>query len=127
MNSKQFLMLGGMILVILGIAGMFFFGPTIESSMLGDKFYLTEGENIAHLVLGAVALGAYFMISSAKLLRALVMLVGIIALIAAVWGFVSAGKPSPNISVANLENPLDNVLHLLVAVWAFVASIRKSA
>lgn len=120
-------MLGGMILVILGIAGMFFFGPTVESSMLGDKFYLTEGENIAHLVLGAVALGAYFMISSAKLLRVLVVLVGVLALVAAVWGFVSAGKPAPNISVANLENPLDNVLHLLVAVWAFTASIRKSA
>lgn len=120
-------MLGGMILVLLGISGMFFFGPTIESSMLGDKFYLTEGENIAHLILGAVALGAYFMVNSAKLLRFLVISVGVLAIVASIWGFVSVGKPAPNISVANLENPLDNVLHLLVAVWAFAVSFKKSA
>ena len=127
LNPKHFLMLGGVVLVLLGVAGMFVLGPSVESSMLGEKFFLTEGENIAHLVLGAVALGAYFTIKSAKLLRLLVLVVGVVAVVAVIWGLVSMGKPNPNIGVANLENPADNILHALVAVWALVTLVKKSA
>lgn len=127
MNPRQFLMLGGVVLVLLGVAGMFVLGPTADLSKLGNFFYLTEGENIAHLVLGAVALGAYFTIKSERLLKVLVILVGLIAVLAVVWGLISTGKASPNIGVANLENPSDTVLHAVVALWAFVSAFRKSA
>jgi hypothetical protein len=120
-------MLSGVILVLLGAAGMFVLGPTAEMSKFGSTFYLDEAENIAHLVLGAVALGAYFTIKSERLLKALVVLVGIIAAIATAWGLISMGKPFPNIGVSNLENPADNVLHGVVALWAFFVAFRKSA
>lgn len=115
-------------MVLLGGAGMFVLGPTAETSALGGLFYLTEGENIAHLVLGAIALGAYFTIKNQSLLRLLVILVGVTAAVATVWGLVSMGKPSPNIGVANLENPADNVLHGVIALWAiWVAFFRKQS
>jgi hypothetical protein len=51
--------------------------------------------------------------------------VGVVALLAAVLGFLNSANPSPNVGVANLENPYDNVLHLVVAVWAFAAAFMK--
>jgi len=48
--------------------------------------------------------------------KKLVMLLGILALLVGVWGFVS-----PNFLGANLENPLDNILHLAIGAWALMS------
>ena len=122
MNPKQFLLLGGIILVVLGVAGLVVLGPTPEQSLLGNAFYLDNTENMAHLLFGVVALGAYFGLKDANLTKWLVVLVGIVALAVAVLGFVSSGNPAPNVGVSNLESPLDNILHIGVAVWAFAAA-----
>ncbi len=121
MTPRQFLLLGGVVLVALGVLGMFLLGPTPEQSALGDSFWLDDVENWAHLVLGVVALGAYFMLKDPDLTRWLVILVGVVAAVVAVLGFVSSGADGPNLGVTNMENPSDNVLHLVVAVWALYA------
>ncbi|MBI2011276.1 DUF4383 domain-containing protein [Candidatus Daviesbacteria bacterium] len=123
MTPKQFLLYGGIILVALGVLGTFVLGPTPENSMLGDFFWLDSTENWAHLILGAVALGAYYMLKDAAMIRYLVLLVGVVAALAAVFGFLNAGSSTPNLGVTNLENPSDNILHLVVAVWAFWAGM----
>lgn len=121
MNPRQFLLIGGTILVILGILGMFVLGPTPEQSLLKEGFFLTDFENYAHLIIGIVALGAYFLLADSDLTKWLVILVGLISLIAAIAGFLNSGNPVPNLGFTNLENPLDNILHLVVAVWALYA------
>jgi hypothetical protein len=56
------------------------------------------------------------------------MIVGVVALVFAVWGFMVRDLPFQNFyDLANLENPLDNLLHLVVGVWALWASMRKES
>lgn len=124
MNPRQFLLLGGIVLLLLAALGFTIMG-TPESSPLHEAFYLDMGENVAHLLFGVVALGAYFGLKDEKLVRYLVILVGVVALLVAVLGFLSSGKPMSNVGIANLENPLDNILHLVVAVWAFAVAFMK--
>ena len=122
-TPNGFLKIGGVILLLLGLLGYVLPGGQI----LGDTWYLTPGENIAHLVLGVVALiAAYVLPMGAQ--RSLVWLVGLLALLFAVWGYMVADVPPLNwYGLANLENPLDNILHLVVGVWAVWAASRKSS
>ena len=119
MNPKQFLQIGGGILLLLGIVG--YAGVFNDTKSF---FYLDNGENIAHTVLGVVAIGASFLLKDPMLQKWLVAIVGITALAATVVGFLVAGNAAPNLSVANLESPADDVLHLVVGVWALAAAFR---
>ncbi len=125
MNSKQFLLLGGIILVVLGVAGLTVLGPTVDRSALGPVNYLDNAENVAHLVLGVVALAAYYLLKDAQLQKWLVVLVGVIALLVAALGFMNGANPAPNVGVSNLEMS-DNILHLVVGVWALWAAFMGS-
>ena len=125
MNPKQFLTIGGVVLIVLGILGYILPGGQI----LGNAWYLTPGENIAHLVLGIVAVAAVYVLD-AKMQTMLVWLVAAIALFFGVYGFLVAAVPPMNtFGVANLETPYDNILHLVVGIWAVYAAMMggKSA
>jgi hypothetical protein len=119
----MFLIVGGAVLLLLGIVG--YLGIFTEATT--PWFVLTTGENVAHTVLGVVALAAVFVpglnSALAPYYRPVVILVGLIALFFAVYGFVVSGNPSPNtFGLANLENPADNILHIVVAAWAFASA-----
>jgi len=123
---RLFLTLGGAVLLLLGIVG--YLNVFTESST--PDFWLDSGENLAHTVLGVVALAAVFVpglnTALAPYYRAIVGLVGVIALFFAVYGFLQADAAVPNtFGVANLENPADNVLHLVVGIAAIVAIYLK--
>lgn len=118
MNPKQFLLVGGIVLLLLGVLGYVLPGGQI----LGMDWYLTPGENIAHLVLGVVAVAAAFVLT-AQLQKLLVVIVGVVAVFFGVYGFMVASVPPLNtFGLANLETPYDNVLHLAVGAWAFYAA-----
>ena len=119
MNPKQFLQIGGAILLVLGLVG--YAGVFSDTKSF---FYLDNGENIAHTVLGIVAIGASFLLKDAMLQKWLVVIVGVTALAATVIGFAVAGATAPNLGVANLESPADDILHLVVGVWALLAAFR---
>jgi hypothetical protein len=119
MNPKQFLQIGGGILLLLGIVG--YAGVFSDTK---SAFYLDNGENIAHTVLGVVAIGASFLLKDATLQKWLVAIVGVTALAATVIGFLVAGNAQPNLSVTNLESPADDVLHLVVGIWALAVAFR---
>jgi len=126
MNPKQFLTVGGAILLLLGIVGLL--GVFNQEST--PFFWLDSGENTAHIFLGVVALAAVYLPGLNKALepyyKPIVILVGVIALFFGLYGFVVAGSPVPNtFGVANLESPADNLLHLVVGAWALWASLRK--
>ena len=42
-------MVGGVVLVALGVLGMFLLGPTPQQSLLGEFFWLDDVENYAQL------------------------------------------------------------------------------
>ncbi len=118
MNPRQFLLVGGVVLLVLGVLGMVLPG----GQLLGSAWYLTAGENVAHLVLGVVALASVYMLN-ADMQKTLGWVVAAVALFFGVYGFVVAGVPPLNtFGVANLETPYDNVLHLAVGVWAVLAA-----
>jgi hypothetical protein len=125
-SPRGFLMAGGIVLLLLGVVG--YLGIFTEANYPG--FYLDDGENIAHVVLGAVALAALYVpglnSALAPYYRWIVLLVGVIALFFGIYGFVVAGSASPNtFGISNLESPADNILHLVVAAWAFLAGWKS--
>jgi hypothetical protein len=117
-NPKQFLLVGGIVLLALGLVG--FLGVFSD---LKSAFYLDQGENVAHTGLGIIAIAASFLIPTASRQKWLVAVVGITALFFGIYGFLVAGNTPPNtFGISNLESPADDVLHLVVAVWALVAA-----
>jgi hypothetical protein len=123
-TPRGFLISGGAVLLLLGIVG--FVGIFTEKAT--PWFWLDSSENISHTFLGIVALAAVYVPGLNDALKPyykwIVVLVGLIALFFGVYGFlVPAGSSaSPNtFGLANLELA-DNVLHLVVAAWAFAAA-----
>ena len=113
-------MWGGAILIILAIVG--FVAPRIG----GDYLFFDAAENWTHLVLGIVAFAASYWLPMPGQ-KGLAVIVGIVALYFALAGFLVTGRPAPNyFGVTNLENPLDNLVHLVVGIWALWAAFAKS-
>lgn len=120
MNSKQFLILGGLVLVLVAVLGMLgIIGPTSDQSIFGVTWWFDAAENWAHLVLGVVALIAAFVLP-AGLQKPLVIAVGLLALVV---GLYSAFY-STSLLGANLESPADTVLHLAVGIWALLSAMK---
>jgi len=118
LNPKQFLLVGGIILLALGIVG--FLGVFSDTK---SAFYLDQGENVAHTGLGVIAIAASFLLTGAMLQKWLVAVVGVTALFFAVYGFMVAGSTPPNtFGISNLESPADDILHLVVGIWALAAA-----
>lgn len=118
MNAKQWLILGGLALILLGVLGFAgVIGPTASDSIFGPSWYFDNAENYAHLILGVVAVIAAFVLSR-KIQKPLVFLLGLVALFFGIYSLVIG----PSFSTANLENPADTLLHLVVGIWALVAA-----
>lgn len=126
MNPKKFLLIGGVILVLIGLAGFLgIIGPTAEQSLfnkLGLNWWFDGPENWAHLVLGIVAILAAFILPSG-MQKPLVLVLGVVGVLV---GLYSAAYGT-NLLGANLENPADTLLHLLVGAWALWAGWKKES
>ena len=120
MNPKQFLQIGGVVLVLVAILGFVgVIGPTAEQSLFGEFWVFDNIENWAHLVLGVVALAALFVVP-ANLQKSLVVLVGALALFFGLWSLFI----SEMFLGAGLQNPPDTILHLAIGVWGLWAGLR---
>lgn len=117
MNPKQFLVIGGSVLVLVGVLGFFLIGPTADKSIFGSTWWFDNGENWAHLILGVVGLLAAFTFPAAAQ-KPLVMLLGLLGIFFAVYNIFST-----KFLGANLESPADLILHAVVGVWALWASM----
>jgi hypothetical protein len=119
LSPTTVLRLGGAVLLLLGIIGLT--GVTNSIAF----FNLDSGENIAHVALGIVGLGAGFGTKNADLHRWLVAFIAISGLFTGIYGFTLAAGDEMHrnfFGLANLENPADNVLHLVVGLWAAAAA-----
>jgi hypothetical protein len=117
LNPRQFLLIGGIVLLALGVVG-FIEG---QNRLLGDFLWFDDGENIAHTVLGIVAIAAAFVLPTDPQ-RWLTIAVAILGLATGLYGFILPSDTANFFGVANLENPADNVLHLVVGVWGLLAA-----
>jgi len=125
---KLFLTVGGGVLLLLGLVG--YLNVFTESGT--PDFWLDNGENLAHTVLGVVALAAVFVpglnTALAPYYRTIVGLVAVITLFFAVYGFLQpagTGADPNTFGVSNLESPADNLLHLVVGIVALAAIWMK--
>ncbi|MEK7465146.1 MAG: hypothetical protein AAB591_01870 [Patescibacteria group bacterium] len=122
MNPKQFLQVGGVVLVLVGILGMVkVLGPTAEDSIFGQAWWFDDAENWAHLVLGIVALILAYA-TGPSLQRPVVMVLGILGVLVGLYSLYWT-----DFLGANLENPADTLLHVVVGAWALWASWKKPA
>jgi hypothetical protein len=119
MNSKQFLMWGGVVLLLVGILGFIgIIGPTPDKSIFGEFWWFDNGENWAHTILGVVAIVASMSLGVA-MQKNLTLTVGLLALFFGLYNFFSTMFMG-----ANLESPADLILHLAVAAWALWAGMQ---
>lgn len=123
-TPKGFLTYGGAILLLLGLVGFVALNDPAQT-----VFWLDSGENYAHTFLGIVALAIVFVPGLNTLFapyyRWIVILLGIVALFFTVYGFYVSGQAVPNtFGLANLETPVDDVIHLVVGAWALYAAWR---
>lgn len=117
-SPTGFLKTGGAVLLILGLLGFTGVTNSIEA------FNLDQGENVAHAVLGIVGLAVAFGIKDVNIHRYLTILLAVTGYVFGIWGFLLPAGSFTNgnfYGLANLENPLDNLLHLVVGVWATAA------
>ncbi len=120
MNPKQFLQIGGAVLLLVGILGFAgVIGPDANSSIFGANWYFDNPENWAHLVLGIVGIIASFVLPG-NLQKLLVLLLGVVGILAGIYSIFGTTM----LLGANLENPADTVLHLIVGAWALFASSK---
>ncbi len=120
MNPKQFLVVGGIVLVLVGILGFIgVIGPTAADSIFGSAWWFDAAENYAHTILGVVALIAAFALP-ANLQKPLVMVVGLVGIFFGVYNLFS-----DQFGGANLEMHADTALHFVVGIWALAASMMK--
>ncbi len=120
-----FLKIGGAVLILVAILGYVgVIGPTAEQSIFKEAWWFDNGENIAHLVLGVVALAvAYGFVIPRSAHRPLVIVLGVVGVLVGLYSF--AGQTT--LLGANLENPADSLLHLVVGAWALAAGLKKQA
>src|SRR5713101_1348344 len=111
-----FLKVGGAVLLLLGIVGYIGIFNSISF------FNLDAGENVAHTVLGIVALAFGFFVKDQNVNKWLVVLVGVLGFFLTNGDFMGGHFAHPNFfGLANLENPADNLLHLVVGIVALLA------
>lgn len=113
---------GGVVLIVLGLLGF----TGITNSF--QPFFLTAGENIAHVALGVVGLAVAYGIKDPRAHRGLVAVLAVTGFAFGIWGFLLPTGTLPEAltmgnfyGLADLENPLDNLLHIVVGVWATAA------
>lgn len=120
MNPKQFLQIGGVVLVLVGILGFLgLIGPTPEASLFGNAWWFDNAENWAHLLLGIVGLIAAYWFP-AQIQKPLVVVLGVVGVLIGLYSIFT-----PKFLGANLENPADTLLHLVVGIWALVSGLKK--
>ena len=130
MYPRLFLSAGGSILLLVGVSG--YAGVFTEAG--SPSFWMDPAENAVHAGLGLASLATLFAPGlktwMAPNQRALVALIAAVTLLLGVYGFAlpAGSSAEPNLfGVANLESPVDNLLHLVIGTVAAAALLVRPA
>jgi hypothetical protein len=116
-NPKQFLQIGGAVLLLVGILGFVgVIGPTADDSIFGETWWFDNGENWAHTLLGIAGLLASFVFPAAAQ-RGLVFLLGVVGIFFGIYNLFTE-----DFLGTNLEQHADTLLHFVVGGWALLAA-----
>jgi hypothetical protein len=120
MSYKQFLILTGIAGVLLGVLGYVgIIGPTHDHSIFGHAWFFNDIENGVHLLYGVLALVFAFLLpKSAQPIP--VIAVAILGLYFAAYNLFRT-----NLLGADLQRPLDILLHATAGIWAIVVLRRE--
>lgn len=119
MTYKTFLILAGSVGVLLGVLGFIgIIGPTHEHSVFGSAWYFDDIENGVHLLFGVTALVATFF-SPRPIHFLLTLSVAVFGLYFAAYNIFRT-----NLLGADLQRPLDIILHATAGLWA-IAVLRN--
>ena len=129
MYPRLFLNAGGSVLLLLGVAGF----ANVFTESRSPSFWLDPGENIAHAALAVIALAAVLVpglrTSLAPHHRALAGLIGLVLVFFGAYGATlpPGDAMHPNtFGLANLENPADNLIHLVIGLVAVASALIRS-
>ena len=123
LSPEGFLKVGGTVLLVVGVLGFFaLIGPTPEASLFGSAWYFDNAENVAHTVLGLVALGVAFGLKDRNIQKWVVALVGVLGIAFGVYSLFGPITEGVTFMGAALQNPTDTILHLVVGAWGLVAA-----
>ena len=109
LTPRRTLLIFGLLLAAVGVAGFF-----LDSSA-GDGYHLDTGQNIAYLVVGLASLYVGEVWSSDSK-RIFLGLAGVLFLGVAIAGFAIAGGDGHDLGIFDVENPWENVVHLLLGL-----------
>ena len=118
MKPKQFLFIVGLLLFLFGMLGSVgILGPTADKSIFHSIWWFDGSENFADIIVGMSALFAAFAFS-VLWQKYFSLLLGIASFLFGIYSVVS----STPVLGANLENPADSILHLLIGAWGVYVS-----
>ena len=109
LTVRRALLIFGLLLAAVGVAGFF-----LDSSA-GDAYHLDTGQNIAYLVIGLASLYVGEVWSSDSK-RVFLGVAGVLFLGVAIAGFAIAGGEGHDLGIFDVENPWENVAHLLLGL-----------
>lgn len=113
MTYRSFLILTGIAGVLLGILGFVgIIGPTHDHSIFGQAWFFNDIENGVHLLYGVTALTTAFL-AQRKTQSILILSVAVLGLFFAIYNVFRT-----NLLGAELQRPLDIILHTTAGLWA---------
>lgn len=119
MNSRQFLQVSGLIIVVLGILGFFILGPSPGDSIFGTNWWFDGVESWVFLVLGLIGIiSAYTLIESYQVYLACIL--GIIFVLMGLYSLTGN-----QLLGANLEVPGDTLFNLAIGILGLWVSLKK--
>jgi len=106
-KQKQVLQWVGWVLLVLGVLGY----------LLGESLAIlafSNSENLAHIIIGVILLAAVYWGETASLIKWLTVILGLAGLYFGIYGFAVS---SDYYGKATFET-LDNIVHLIIGIWA---------
>ena len=125
--AKLYALVVGAVLVVAGIIGFFYNSEFTSNESVHDAVFgilnVNGWHNVVHIVTGVLGLAAFA--AGAYAARAYALVLGVVYLAVAIWGFV-IGSPDSILSVVPI-NTEDSVLHLALGVLGLLAGLASSA
>lgn len=126
MNSRQFLLFGGALLILLGLLGVFgIIGfSSADPGVFGRWWYFTKIEGWVHAGIGLL------LVISSVIPRAhwryIAIFFGVLSVLSGIYSLLGPVPEGEQVFSMDLQNPGDTIFHLLVGSSGFIASKHKA-